>query len=87
MESREVTVSDIELICRHREEMFREAGRDEETLRIMTESFRDWLRPRLCTVVHRRVLAKRSAWVAAAGSLLWVVALRADGTGEAPVAP
>jgi len=47
MESREVTLSDIELICRHREEMFREAGRDEEPLRIMTENFRDWLRPRL----------------------------------------
>jgi ribosomal protein S18 acetylase RimI-like enzyme len=47
MNSRKLTSHDTELVCRHREEMFREAGRDEITLQTMAEHFRDWLRPRL----------------------------------------
>jgi ribosomal protein S18 acetylase RimI-like enzyme len=47
MEVRAVNVSDLELICRHREAMFLEAGRDASTLRTMTEHFRTWLLPRL----------------------------------------
>jgi ribosomal protein S18 acetylase RimI-like enzyme len=47
MEVRELSENDVELVCRHREEMFRDAGRSEEVLQIMTRHFRDWLRPRL----------------------------------------
>lgn len=39
--------SDLELICRHREEMFRDAGSPDDDLAVMTEHFRDWLAPRL----------------------------------------
>jgi len=45
--TRAVTVDDLELICRHREEMFRDAGKPEDLLFPMTETFREWLRPRL----------------------------------------
>lgn len=44
---REVTPDDLELICRHREEMFRDAGTPEAVLIEMTEHFRPWLAPRL----------------------------------------
>lgn len=47
MEVRELSENDIELVCRHREEMFRDAGRSEEVLQVMTQHFRDWLRPHL----------------------------------------
>ncbi|ALI00587.1 GNAT family acetyltransferase [Pseudomonas sp. FW306-02-F02-AA] len=47
MEWREVDARDIDLICRHREKMFREAGSDNDTLRRMAEPFRAWLLPRL----------------------------------------
>src|SRR5262249_19622793 len=41
---------DIDLICRHREEMFRASnapGRGDELLRTMTAAFRTWVAPRL----------------------------------------
>ena len=44
---REVTPDDLELICRHREEMFRDAGTPEAVLAAMTEHFRPWLATRL----------------------------------------
>lgn len=44
---RKVTPEDLELICRHREEMFRDAGTPEAVLVEMTEHFRSWLAPRL----------------------------------------
>jgi ribosomal protein S18 acetylase RimI-like enzyme len=47
MEVRELSENDVELVCLHREEMFRNAGRSEEVLQVMTQHFRDWLRPRL----------------------------------------
>jgi ribosomal protein S18 acetylase RimI-like enzyme len=47
MNMRALEAADLELVCRHREQMFREAGRDEATLRTMTAHFREWLRPRL----------------------------------------
>ena len=47
MEVRSLGVDDIELVCRHREEMFREAGRDDDILQTMTRQFRPWLEPRL----------------------------------------
>jgi ribosomal protein S18 acetylase RimI-like enzyme len=47
MKIRDLTVDDVELVCRHREEMFRDAGRSEDVLKAMTQHFRDWLQPRL----------------------------------------
>ncbi|MCY0857076.1 GNAT family N-acetyltransferase [Cupriavidus sp. D39] len=47
MEVRPLGADDVELICRHRESMFREAGRSEEVLQAMTQHFRPWLVPRL----------------------------------------
>ena len=44
---RPVSPSDLELICRHRHEMFREAGRTEADLAPMAEPFRRWLAKRL----------------------------------------
>jgi ribosomal protein S18 acetylase RimI-like enzyme len=47
MDVRELCDGDLDLICRHREEMFRDAGRDDNVLRTMTQHFRTWLQPRL----------------------------------------
>lgn len=47
MDVRGLTSDDLDIICRHREEMFRDAGRDEQTLISMTTHFRTWLAPRL----------------------------------------
>jgi ribosomal protein S18 acetylase RimI-like enzyme len=47
MEVRALEEADLELVCRHREQMFREAGRDEGVLQSMTAHFREWLRPHL----------------------------------------
>lgn len=41
--TRGVTPADLDLICRHREEMFREAGWPDATLAAMAEPFRHWL--------------------------------------------
>ena len=48
--TRGLTATDMDLICRHREEMFRASnapGRTEDVLRTMTLHFREWLTPRL----------------------------------------
>jgi ribosomal protein S18 acetylase RimI-like enzyme len=47
MHVRPVDKNDLDQICRHREAMFREAGRDAPTLATMTAHFRTWLAPRL----------------------------------------
>ncbi|MEK7321210.1 MAG: GNAT family N-acetyltransferase [Pseudomonadota bacterium] len=47
MDVRTIGVDDLDLICQHREAMFREAGFAPGTLRTMTDHFRAWLRPRL----------------------------------------
>nr|WP_315597114.1 GNAT family N-acetyltransferase [uncultured Cupriavidus sp.] len=47
MDVRTICPDDLELVCRHREAMFQEAGFAADTLRTMTLHFRDWLRPRL----------------------------------------
>lgn len=47
MHTRSLDISDLELICRHREAMFRDAGRGDDVLLPMTENFREWLKPRL----------------------------------------
>ncbi len=46
-EVRPLEPGDREMICRHREAMFLEAGGDAQNLRQMTEHFRPWLAPRL----------------------------------------
>jgi GNAT superfamily N-acetyltransferase len=50
LRTRPVTVDDLELVCRHREQMFRESnapGRTEAILKSQTEHFRPWLAERL----------------------------------------
>jgi len=47
MDIRTLHPSDLELVCRHREEMFRDAGRGDDVLAPMTAHFREWLKPRL----------------------------------------
>ena len=44
---RPVAPGDIDLVCRHRHEMFKAAGRSEAVLAPMTAAFRSWLAPRL----------------------------------------
>ncbi len=44
---RQLHARDLDLICRHRHEMFLETGRDAATLADMTGHFRPWLAPRL----------------------------------------
>jgi GNAT superfamily N-acetyltransferase len=48
--TRPVAASDLDLVCRHREDMFRASnapGRTDDILRSMTASFRTWVEPRL----------------------------------------
>jgi ribosomal protein S18 acetylase RimI-like enzyme len=45
--TRAVAPADLDLICRHREEMFREAGRSDASLAAMAAPFRRWLAERL----------------------------------------
>jgi ribosomal protein S18 acetylase RimI-like enzyme len=47
IEIRVVAPADLDLICHHREEMFRDAGSDGQSLAVMTENFRPWLEQRL----------------------------------------
>jgi ribosomal protein S18 acetylase RimI-like enzyme len=47
MDIRTLTTNDLELVCRHREEMFRDAGKGDDVLLPMTAHFREWVRPRL----------------------------------------
>jgi ribosomal protein S18 acetylase RimI-like enzyme len=47
MDIRALDIDDLELVCRHREEMFRDSGRSDDVLQPMTEHFRAWVRPRL----------------------------------------
>jgi len=48
--TRAVSIDDLDIVCRHREEMFRASnapGRTAELLGEMTAHFREWLAPRL----------------------------------------
>lgn len=47
MDIRALDINDLELVCRHREAMFRDSGRGDDVLLPMTEHFRAWVRPRL----------------------------------------
>lgn len=44
---RKILPRDLDLICAHREAMFRESGRTDEALQRMATPFRHWLAPRL----------------------------------------
>ena len=44
---RPVMGGDLELICRHRHEMFKASGRTDAIVQPSTDAFRDWLKPRL----------------------------------------
>lgn len=57
MDIRPLDPDDLDLICRHREAMFQEAGFAAATLRTMTQHFRDWLRPRLADGSYLGLLA------------------------------
>ncbi|RAR66042.1 ribosomal protein S18 acetylase RimI-like enzyme [Paraburkholderia unamae] len=71
MDVRPIDVQDLELICRHREAMFREAGRDEAALRSMTTHFRAWLAPRLASGAYfGYVLSERGVALAGIGLML-----------------
>jgi len=45
--TRSLHPSDVDLVCAHRDAMFREAGKSAEALRIAGPAFRTWLTPRL----------------------------------------
>lgn len=44
---REAAEGDADLICRHRQEMFKASGRTDEMLAPMSQAFRPWLLPKL----------------------------------------
>jgi GNAT superfamily N-acetyltransferase len=46
---RPVTPGDLDLVCRHREEMFRDAGTADVDLAVMSQNFARWLKPRLAS--------------------------------------
>jgi len=44
---RPVSSGDLDLICRHRHEMFKASGRTDAMVQPSTDAFREWLKPRL----------------------------------------
>lgn len=44
---RPVISADLDLICRHRHEMFKASGRTDAMVQASTDAFREWLKPRL----------------------------------------
>jgi ribosomal protein S18 acetylase RimI-like enzyme len=73
--TRPVTPGDLELICRHREEMFRASnapGRTDEILRAMTDAFRDWVAPLLNDGSYCGYIAEEDG-VAVAGIGLMII--------------
>jgi ribosomal protein S18 acetylase RimI-like enzyme len=49
IDHRPLTTSDLDLVCRHRHEMFKASGHTDAALAPMTAAFRDWLEPRLAS--------------------------------------
>lgn len=71
LDVRPILPHDIDVICRHREAMFRESGRSEEVLQQMAAPFRAWLEPRLNTGDYfGYVLAEHSTPIAGIGLML-----------------
>ena len=46
---RPVAPADLDLVCRHRHEMFKASGRSDEVLTPMAAPFRAWLAPKLAS--------------------------------------
>jgi GNAT superfamily N-acetyltransferase len=44
---RPVIAADLDLICRHRHEMFKASGRTDAIVQPSTDAFKEWLKPRL----------------------------------------
>ena len=73
--TRLVTPDDLDLVCRHREEMFRASnapGRTEDDLRTMTVAFRQWVAPRLKDGSYFGYIAEESG-AAVAGIGLMII--------------
>ncbi|WP_239503933.1 hypothetical protein [Stenotrophomonas maltophilia] len=71
LEVRQIRASDLDVICAHREAMFRESGRTEEVLRAMAAPFRAWLAPRLASGEYfGHVLADKGRTIAGIGLML-----------------
>jgi hypothetical protein len=62
---RHVSAADLDLVCRHREEMFRESGSPETDLAAMAAPFRSWLATRL---IDGRYFGFIAEWAAASFS-------------------
>ena len=58
---RPVTPADIELVCRHRHEMFKASGRSDEVLAPMTDAFGAWLEPKLASGAYFGWIAEADA--------------------------
>ena len=59
IELRPVLPNDLDLICRHREAMFAESGRDAPEIAAMNPAFCDWLKPRLQDGRYFGLIAER----------------------------
>ncbi len=69
---RAVTPNDLDLVTRHRHEMFKASGRADEVLAPMTEAFRPWLEPRLASGAYFGWIAE-AAGVPVAGLGMMVI--------------
>lgn len=58
---RPIGPADLDLICKHREAMFRQSGRDEASLVAMRAPFRTWLKGALACGDYRGVMAEHDA--------------------------
>ena len=55
-----VEPADLDLVCRHRHEMFKASGRTDEILQPMTTAFRGWLAPKLASGAYFGWIAEAS---------------------------
>jgi GNAT superfamily N-acetyltransferase len=67
---RPVAPSDLDLICHHRESMFRDMGASEETLATMRDGFRVWLESHLADGSYFGFMAEEEGVVVAGVGLM-----------------
>lgn len=67
---RTVGRSDLELVCRHREEMFLAAGRAPDVVAKMREPFREWLRRQMERGLYFGCVAEREGRIAGGVGLI-----------------
>lgn len=72
LETRPVGSGDLELICRHRLEMFREARRPEPDLALMAAPFRDWLERQLAAGTYCGFVAEEAGQVVGGVGLMLI---------------